>query len=173
MSEFLSSFMSQTALEILTLILTVLVIVLLIVVIICIFRMRALYCRYDRFMRGKDAESLEESFLKLYEDVNELKNENKSLRERIRTISRSLGHAYQKTGMVKYDAFSGMGGQSSFALTLLDELDNGILLNCIHTRETCYLYMKEVVQGECSVTLSQEEEKSLEMAKEEDKHDRH
>ena len=43
-----------------------LVAILLIVVIVCIFKMRALFKKYDLFMRGKDGESMEDSFLKVY-----------------------------------------------------------------------------------------------------------
>ena len=116
-------------------------------------------------MRGKDAESLESSFLQVYEDVEMLKKEDKANKDVIKAINRTLKRSYQKTAVVRYDAFPGMGGQFSFAMTLLDRNDSGILLNCIHSRESCYLYIKEINQGECSLTLSKEEAKSLEEAK--------
>ncbi len=56
--------------------------------------------------------------------------------------------SYQKVGIVKYNAFQEMGGQLSFALTLLDENDNGWLLILMHIQEECYLYIKEIVKGE-------------------------
>ena len=46
-----------------------LVAILLIAVIVCIFKMRALFKKYDLFMRDKDGESMEDSFLKVYGDV--------------------------------------------------------------------------------------------------------
>ena len=36
---------------------------------------------------------------------------------------------YQKVGIVKYDAFHEMGGELSFALTMLDENNNGWIFN--------------------------------------------
>ena len=142
-----------------------LVVILLILVIVGIFKVKSLYRTYDRFMRGKDAESLESSFLQVYEDVEMLKKEDKANKDVIKAINRTLKRSYQKTAVVRYDAFPGMGGQFSFAMTLLDRNDSGILLNCIHSRESCYLYIKEINQGECSLTLSKEEAKSLEEAK--------
>lgn len=150
---------------ILIFVLTGLVVILLILVIVGIFKMKSLYRKYDLFMRGKDAESLEASFLKVYEDVDMLKQEDKANKDVIKAINRTLNRSYQKTSVVRYDAFPGMGGQFSFAMTLLDRNDSGIILNCIHSRETCYLYIKEVTQGECTLTLSKEEAKSLEEAK--------
>ena len=64
-----------------------------------------------------------------------------------------------------FSAFAGMGGLSSFAMTMLDRNDSGILLNCIHSRESCYTYIKEITQGECDKALSKEEAKCLEEAK--------
>ena len=43
--------------------LSALVLILMILVIVCIVKMRKLYRRYDYFMRGKDAESLEDIIL--------------------------------------------------------------------------------------------------------------
>lgn len=142
-----------------------LVAILLIAVIVCIFKMRALFKKYDLFMRDKDGESMEDSFLKVYGDVEILKQEDKSNKDMIRAIQTILNRSYQKTSIVRYDAFQGMGGQFSFVMTLLDRNDSGVMLNCIHNRESCYLYIKAVVQGECDVDLSKEEKKSLEEAK--------
>ena len=65
---------------------------------------------------------------------------------------------------MKYDAFSQMGGQLSFSLALLDENDNGFILNSVHSTEGCYTYTKEIKHGECSIELGDEEKKALNIA---------
>ena len=57
-----------------------------------------------------------------------------------------------------------MGGQSSFAFAILDQQDNGVLINAMHSREGCYLYAKEIVGGTSEITLSKEEEEALKKA---------
>lgn len=141
------------------------VILLLILLLVNMKKTKDLYRKYDAFMRGKDAESLEESFQKVYADVEMLKEEDKANKDVIKAINKALNRSYQKTSVVRYDAFKGMGGQFSFVMTMLDRNDSGIMLNCIHSRETCYLYMKEVNQGQVSVALSKEETQSLEEAR--------
>ena len=145
--------------------LAALVAVLLVLVIVLMKKQKDLYRKYDQFMRGKDAESLEESFHKVYADVEMLKQEDKANKDVIKAVNIALNRSYQKTSIVHYDAFKGMGGQFSFAVAMLDRNDNGILLNCIHSRESCYLYMKEVKEGKCDVALSKEESQSLEEAR--------
>ena len=82
----------------------------------------------------------------------------------IRKLYKKLESAFQKFGLVKYDAFRQMGGQLSFSLALLDENNNGFLINSVHSTEGCYSYTKEIKQGECSISLSEEEVKALELA---------
>lgn len=142
----------------------VLTLLLLITVIICIVKIRKLYRSYDYFMRGKDAESLEGMIIKQMEDIMELKAEDRSNKDSIRTINKNIRASYQKFGMVKYNAFKGMGGNLSFAFALLDYTNTGFVLNSVHSREGCYLYLKEVDRGQTEVLLGSEEKEALEQA---------
>ena len=73
---------------------------------------------------------------------------------------------FQKVGLVKYDAFNEMGGKLSFSLAMLNESDNGFVLNAVHSREGCYTYIKEIIDGNSIITLAEEEQEALKMAKE-------
>ena len=66
---------------------------------------------------------------------------------------------------MRYDAFAQLGGQLSYALAVLDEHDNGFLLNVVHSSEGSYSYAKQVEGGVCRLELSAEETKALETAK--------
>ena len=66
--------------------------------------------------------------------------------------------------MEKYDAFDDVGGKLSFALALLDKNNTGLILNAVHSRDNCFLYLKEIVKGESYVMLSQEEVEALRKA---------
>ena len=82
-------------------------------------------------------------------------------KDMLRVLNRKQINAYQKTGIRKYNAFEGMGGMASFAIALLDLENNGIILNVIHSRNSCYTYLKEIREGECEVALSAEEKAAL------------
>ena len=143
---------------------SVLSLVLLIVVIICIVKMNKLYRRYDIFMRGKDAETLEDTIIEILDEIREMHARDRVNKDTMKLLSKQVKASFQKFGFVKYNAFKGMGGQSSFAFAILDQSDNGILLNAIHSREGCYLYAKEIVNGQSGITLSKEEEEALKKA---------
>ena len=53
--------------------LAIMTLILFITVIICLIKMSQLYRRYDIFMRGKDAETLEDLIITQMEDINILK----------------------------------------------------------------------------------------------------
>ena len=71
---------------------------------------------------------------------------------------------YQKTGLVKYNAFREMSGQLSYSLALLDQNNDGVLITSMYSREGCYSHAKEVKGGKSSINLSEEEEEALNLA---------
>lgn len=144
--------------------LSALVLILMIMVIICIVNMRKLYRRYDYFMRGKDAESLEDIILEQIDEIKRLRAEDRSNKDSIRTLNRNQRASFQKFGVVRYNAFKGMGGTLSFAFALLDYTNTGFVLNSVHSREGCYLYIKPVDRGQTDVLLGSEEKEALEQA---------
>ena len=83
----------------------------------------------------------------------------------IDATTNQIKFTFQKYGLVKYDAFQEMGGKLSFSLCLLNEKEDGFIINAMHSREGCYTYIKEVIAGNCVIILSEEEKEALEMAK--------
>ena len=142
----------------------ILFLVLLIMQIRLMGKFKKLYRTYDRFMRGKDMESMEETVLAQFERIEALEKYNEEKDRQIESIFENLQHVYQKTGLVKYDAFREMSGKLSYAVALLDKEDNGILVNSMYSREGCYSYVKTISGGKCSIEMSEEEQKALKIA---------
>ena len=142
----------------------ILFLVLLIIQIRLMGKFKKLYRTYDRFMRGKDMESMEETVLAQFERIEALEKSNEEKDRQIESIFENLQHVYQKTGLVKYDAFREMSGKLSYAVALLDKEDNGILVNSMYSREGCYSYVKTISGGKCSIEMSEEEQKALKIA---------
>ena len=79
--------------------------VLLVAFIVCIIKMNKLYRRYDKFMRGKDAETLEDTMMEILEQLKELNAKDRANKDMMRLISKQGKDAFQKFGFVKYNAF--------------------------------------------------------------------
>lgn len=122
--------------------------------------------KYKKFMLGADGKSLEIQFVERFIEIDALKAENMRTKVMIDKVSKNLSVTYQKIGMVKYNAFKEMGGKLSFALSLLNDKNDGFIINSMHSsREGCYTYIKEIIKGEAFVVLAEEEKVALEEAK--------
>lgn len=120
--------------------------------------------RMAKFMSGSSAESLEDAIAKLFEDNKKIKRVVNANRADIRQLYVNMTKTFQKIGIVKYDAYQQMGGLLSFSLVLLDEENNGFILNSVHTTDGCYTYTKQVHEGVCELELGNEEKIALEQA---------
>lgn len=144
--------------------LAVVVLVLIILTIINIVQMRKLKKGYKVFMTGKGAKNLEDTLIKRLNQVDALIESNDENKKNIKSLFANMQLTYQKMGLIKYDAFNEMGGKLSFSLAMLDKRNNGYIINAMHTREGCYTYIKEIIDGNSIIVLSEEEQKALDRA---------
>ena len=144
--------------------LAALIVILIILMFINVVQMSKLKKRYAIFMKGKNAKSLEETLIYRLEQVDELIENNAANERNIDTIFKKMKFDFQKYGLVKYDAFQEMGGKLSFSLAMLNEKNDGFVLNAVHSRDGCYTYVKEIIDGHSIISLAEEEEQALEQA---------
>ena len=76
-------------------------------------------------------------------------------------VEQSLRHV----AVVRYDAFSDMGGRVSFSAAIVDDRGDGLVISSIHGRGESRTYAKGVVEGDSDVTLSPEEQDALAAAR--------
>ena len=143
------------------LVLCIIIVILLVINITNICSINKLKKKYHKFMTGKNAKSLENEIIALFEDNKFIKSSIDKNKKDIRTLYKNMESTFQKIGIIKYDAFNQMGGKLSFCLALLDENNNGFILNSVHSAEGCYSYTKEIINGESSISLGEEEKQAL------------
>lgn len=162
MEKFVSSLQSYSGILLLMLLIVV------VILLVCVFNLslglNRLSRKYAIFMKGKDAQSLEKLFKRKFELIEKLTVNSEINAENIAKLEKMQNMILDKYGIVKYDAFEDMGGKLSFVLAMLDNNNTGFLLNAIHSRENCFLYIKEIVNGESYVALSDEEIQALKKA---------
>ena len=144
----------------------IIIIILLIIVSMISYSLRLsrLERKYKMFMKGSDAQSLEKTFMRKFAQIDRLYEAKENHEQTIKSIVKNFRVIFSKYGVEKYDAFDDVGGKLSFALALLDKENTGLILNAVHSRDNCFLYLKEIVKGESYVMLSQEEVEALRKA---------
>lgn len=127
-------------------------------------KIKKLMSRYERFMKGKNAEDLSGAIEENFKQMSDLQVEHQKSELKVEETIQTMTSTFRKLGIVKYDAFKEMGGNLSFALCLLDDNNTGFILNTMHGRDSSYTYIKEIIKGEAYATLGEEEKEALDKA---------
>lgn len=133
--------------------------------IVMISKLSSLNKRYKKFLEklgnGKDIEEDLETYMYRVEKVEKQNNE---ILNYVKTLDEDLTRCIQKVGMVRYNAFKDTGSDLSFTLALLDEHNDGVVLNGIYSREMSNIYAKPVKNGTSTYTMSDEEKQAVQKA---------
>ena len=132
---------------------------------VMISKLSSLNKKYKRFLEklgnGKDIEEDLETYMYRVEKVEKQNNEIANF---VKTLDEDLTRCIQKVGMVRYNAFKDTGSDLSFTLALLDEHNDGVVLNGIYSREMSNIYAKPVKNGTSTYTMSAEEKEAVQKA---------
>ena len=134
-------------------------------IIILMIRVSNLNKRYTNFMKklGK-GRNIEEDLENYIYRVENVEKQNANIIGMCKELNNDIAGCIQKVGIVRYTAFEKVGSDLSFALALLDEKNNGVVLNGIYSQEMSNIYAKPIEQGESKYTLSEEEKEAVEKA---------
>ena len=146
-------------------ILFIIVIVLSVLYITRVINLKKLRTSYAKFMNklgnGNNVEELIQGYIKKVEMV-EARNEE--IYSYCKILDSNLKRCTQKIGIVRYNAFKDVGSDLSFTLAILDDYNNGIVLNGIYARDSSNIYAKPVENGTSKYILSEEEKEAINRA---------
>ena len=143
------------------LVMLILLLIFMIMTIVLLVKTNKLIKKYKRFMKGENAKSLENDIIEMFERQVEIEETLSKNSEDIKLLYKKFKKASQKVSLTKYDAFNQMGGQLSYCLVMLDENNDGFIINSVHGADGCYSYTKEIRKGKSSIALSNEEQQTL------------
>ena len=115
----------------------------------------------EKLGNGKNIEEDLENYMYRVERVEK---QNAEIKGFIDSIDANMANCIQKIGIVRYNAFKDTGSDLSFALAMLDEKNNGVVLNGIYSREMSNIYAKPVENGKSNYTISEEEQEAIQKA---------
>ena len=145
-------------------ILAALVIILLILVLVQGARLRRAERAYRELVRTGDGGSLHdmlagsaEQAVRAQERMREIESTQSGLEERSR---RSLQHI----GLVRYNPFDDTGSDQSFAIALLDDRRDGVVISSLHGRANTRIFAKPVADAGSAHQLSDEETQAIRIA---------
>jgi hypothetical protein len=113
--------------------------------------------RARRSRAGSVDRSLEETVAVQTERLAELEGSLAQLQQQGRG-------ALQRVGVVRFNPFEDTGGNQSFALAMLDDHGDGVVISSLHSRQSTRVYLKPVRGGRSETALSDEESEALRRA---------
>lgn len=120
--------------------------------------------RYRCLMAGSEGLNLEKLLMAHIQEVHEAVTKFDGLTKECQSIRADIVTNLKKVAIVRFNAFEDTGSDLSFAIALLDEERNGLILSSIFGRSESRVYAKPIVRGESSYFLSDEEKAALAQA---------
>jgi ABC-type multidrug transport system fused ATPase/permease subunit len=144
--------------QLLPMILSVILVICILVFIAATKRLRRLERAY-RSLLGTAAggEDIEEIVLEYIRKADTLQDSLEQTQSRLQHLEDVALSHIQNVGVVRYDAFDGIGGEQSFSVALLDANANGVVVSGLSGREDTRVYAKPVRSGRSAHVLSDEE----------------
>lgn len=137
------------------------------IVLLFIFKLKSIEKHYSEFISKFNSDgNIENTFKEIEKMVNNVNEENKIIKANCKSLEKQLNECFQNIGIVKYDAFDDVGSKLSFAIALLDNNENGFIINSVYGRSSSNVYAKRIENGNSLQTLSEEEINALNKAKE-------
>ena len=84
-----------------------------------------------------------------------------SAREQIKA---QLKGAVQKIGLRRFNSETGLGGNLSFALVMLDARNHGLMLTSLHSLERSRIFLRAIINGGTDLPMMPEEQEALAQA---------
>lgn len=120
---------------------------------------------YNLFMKRLGNGNNVDEILRVYiNEVERVANKNEEIVSYCKKLDENIAKCTQKIGMVRYNAFRDTGSDLSFSLALLNEHNDGVVLNGIYARDMSNIYAKPIEGGKSKYVLSDEEKQAIEIA---------
>lgn len=120
--------------------------------------------RLKRFFSGKKAKDLEDNILALEDNLSKLKSAKEKIEKELVEINKKLRKSIRGLETIRFNPFPDQGSNQSFAVGILNEDGDGVVLSSLYSRERMSIFAKPVKNGKSEYELTAEEKEVLKKA---------
>ncbi|MEI6580637.1 MAG: DUF4446 family protein [bacterium] len=120
--------------------------------------------RLKRFFLGKKAKDLEDTIIVLEENIEKLKKSKENTEKELATINGKLKKSIRGLETIRFNPFPDQGSNQSFAIGILNEDNDGVVLSSLYSRERMSMFAKPIKSGKSDYELTEEEKEALQKA---------
>ncbi len=133
---------------------------------LAVFYAAFLHYKLAQFTKGQDGKSLESKIKQILKENETIFSQNEELKKLALDILKKDKLNLKSFALVKFNPFSESGhGKQSFALAVLNEKGDGVLLSTLSVRGETHVFIKEVSKETQKGNLTEEEFEALEKAR--------
>jgi len=121
--------------------------------------------RLKRFFIGKKAKDLEDTIIILESEIMKLKEAREKIEKDIELINQKLKKSVRGLETIRFNPFHDQGSNQSFAIGILNEEEDGVVISSLYSRERMSIFAKPIKAGKSEYELTGEEKEVLKKAK--------
>jgi hypothetical protein len=144
--------------------LTALILVLLVLALLQSVRLRRALRAYRALVQGGREGTLGDVLESHVGRVEDVRSRLEELDQRHADLQRRSQTSIQHIGLVRFNPFDDTGSDQSFAIALLDDRRDGLVISSLHGRSNTRVFAKPVEGGSSSHALSDEETQAIRIA---------
>ena len=118
----------------------------------------------QKFFLGKKSKYLEETIIMLETEITELNKAREKIEKIIISINLKLRKSIRGLETIRFNPFPDQGSNQSFAIGMLNEEGDGLVISSLYSRERISIFAKPIKNGKSEYELTAEEKEALQKA---------
>jgi len=135
------------------------------IVIIILLWILTIEIRFKKFFAGTKAINLEETIFLIGRKINQIEKVEGEINNHLITIDKRLNKSIRNVETIRFNPFIDGGGNQSFAMSLVNDEGNGVVLSSLYARDRMSIFAKPIIKWKSTFELSSEEKEVLEKTK--------
>ena len=120
--------------------------------------------KIDTLLEKGKIKDFKDIFLSQKEKNADLEKKVEEIFLKIKNLDDISERTIQKTSIIRFSPFNGMGGNQSFVIALLDDKNNGFVISSLFIKESNRVFAKSIKEGKSDYILSEEEKQAIDKA---------
>jgi hypothetical protein len=123
--------------------------------------------RVSRLLVGKNAKTLEDSFVAITNDLKHFHIFTEEMKNYLAIVERRLQRSIQGIETVRFNPFKGTGdgGNQSFSAAFINEKGDGVVLTSMYARDRISMFAKPLKEFTSEFELTEEEKEAVAKSK--------
>jgi len=120
--------------------------------------------RLKKIFAGTKARNLEEMIVLIGKKINQLEETQEKIDKHLIVVDSRLDKSIRNIETIRFNPFIDAGGNQSFAIALMNDESNGVVISSLYARDRMSIFAKPIVKGKSEFELTTEEKDVLEKA---------